>query len=65
MPHGRCHDEWTQIRAITSLIHSDDEAHVARQALGATFAPDELGPVLFKGKSEPTLVWALGPGLGA
>jgi adenylate cyclase len=38
---------------------------VARQALGATFAPDELGPVLFKGKSEPTLVWALGPGPGA
>ena len=32
-----------------------------RLALGTTFAPDDLGPVLFKGKSEPTAVWALGP----
>ncbi len=32
-----------------------------RLALGSTFAPDDLGPVLFKGKSEPTAVWALGP----
>ena len=30
-------------------------------ALGPSFAPDNMGPVLFKGKSEPTAVWALGP----
>ncbi len=35
---------------------------VARQALGAGFEPVDMGPVLFKGKSEPTSVWALGPG---
>ena len=33
----------------------------ARQALGPAFAPDDMGPVLFKGKGEPTSVWALGP----
>ncbi len=33
----------------------------ARLALGSAFAPDDMGPVLFKGKSEPTAVWALGP----
>jgi len=32
-----------------------------RQALGPAFAPDDMGPVLFKGKGEPTSVWALGP----
>ncbi len=34
---------------------------VACLALGSTFAPDDMGTVLFKGKSEPTSVWALGP----
>lgn len=32
-----------------------------RLALGTAFTPDDMGPVLFKGKSEPTAVWALGP----
>lgn len=32
-----------------------------RLALGPTSAPDEQGPVLFKGRSDPTAVWALGP----
>ena len=34
---------------------------VARLALGPTFTPDEMGSMTFKGKSESTSVWALGP----
>ena len=33
----------------------------AREGLGSSFAPDAMGPVVFKGKSEPTAVYALGP----
>ena len=33
----------------------------AREGLGNSFAPDAMGPVVFKGKSEPTQVYALGP----
>ena len=37
----------------------------ARAGLGPAFAPDDLGPVLFKGKREPTAVFAIGPAPGA
>ncbi|MBL0150099.1 MAG: response regulator [Ideonella sp.] len=33
----------------------------ARDGLGPAFAPDAMGPVLFKGKREATAVYALGP----
>ena len=34
---------------------------VAREGLGGGFAPDAMGTVVFKGKSEATAVYALGP----
>ena len=33
----------------------------ACEGLGGGFAPDAMGPVVFKGKSEATAVYALGP----
>ena len=33
----------------------------ARKSLGADFAPDAMGSVVFKGKAEATAVYALGP----
>ena len=35
----------------------------ARADLGEGFAPDAMGDVVFKGKSAPTAVWALGPAM--
>ena len=51
-----------QTRQMDRSILLDD---AARQALGPAFLPDDMGPVLFKGKREPTSVWALGPKLAA